>query len=168
MEEITTMEKPVIYALVDPRNGEVRYIGKTTNLEARTRTHQDWRSFQGNLPKYDWTCELARAGLKPTVRVLEEMAEDWMVGDVLNSAERRWIAHGRAQGWPLLNQASMPKNGLSDAEKAIVFKEVDELMSTLFDMWTEVLLKNYRVGDRVNRKAEQAFRALERLRSAIR
>jgi predicted GIY-YIG superfamily endonuclease len=97
------MEKPVIYALVDPRTNSIRYIGKTINLKARLYAHRNWKSLNCSIRKHRWTFELARAGLSPTVQALEEMAEHWMIGSTLNDAEKRWIAHGRALGWDLLN-----------------------------------------------------------------
>jgi len=52
------------------------------------------------------------AGLNYEVRVLEEVAQQ----DDLDEAEVRWIAHGRAQGWPLTNLTAGGERGVRSQE----------------------------------------------------
>jgi hypothetical protein len=78
-----------IYGFIDPRTGQVRYVGKTWNLEKRLHEHFS-RAGDAvvNLPLYRWFRFLLSIGAKPGVRVLE------MVSPYMNweSYERKWIA----------------------------------------------------------------------------
>jgi predicted DNA binding CopG/RHH family protein len=84
-----------IYALVDPRTDQVRYVGCTAQpLGQRAKAHLTER---GNARKYQWVQELRQANLEPEVQLLEE-AED-------EPAEREqyWIALKQAEGCELFN-----------------------------------------------------------------
>lgn len=83
-----------IYALCDPRTGEIRYIGKANNSQKRLQAHL--RESRRDYPVYRWIRKLAQEGLAPAMKVLEH-AEDW------REAERRLIALSRARGDRLLN-----------------------------------------------------------------
>lgn len=86
-----------IYALCDPRTGEIRYIGKADNAAKRLKRHiMDAR--RRKTPVYSWFKSLADHGLKPTVVVLRKVRRDeWQ------QAERDEIAAARASGLRLLN-----------------------------------------------------------------
>jgi hypothetical protein len=49
-------DKCYIYALVDPRNNSIRYIGKTNNLTTRKKRHiqESLKSKSGSTKKHDW------------------------------------------------------------------------------------------------------------------
>ena len=85
-----------IYGLIDPRTEEIRYIGVTNNLTRRIREHKGDIS---HTHKSYWIQELQREGLIPIIVTLEMTSshKDW------EEVERRWIAYGREQGWPLTN-----------------------------------------------------------------
>ncbi|CAJ0803088.1 hypothetical protein LMG18090_04388 [Ralstonia mannitolilytica] len=86
-----------IYALRDPRDGAIRYIGKANNAVKRLASHlRDSR--RRNTPVYCWIRKLAESGMVPRLEVLEQ-ADDWA------EAERRLIALSRARGDRLLNVA---------------------------------------------------------------
>ena len=85
-----------IYALIDPRDGQVRYIGKAQNSKRRLAAHL--REARRRTPVYDWIRKLRSMGLTPTVRVLS-VTSDW------RHEERKLIAWGRALGCRLLNIA---------------------------------------------------------------
>jgi hypothetical protein len=86
-----------IYALCEPATGEVRYIGKANDAQARLKSHiRD--SNRRNTPVYAWMRSLARAGRRPALRVLLD-SERWQ------DDERRLIAEYRAAGARLLNVA---------------------------------------------------------------
>ena len=71
-----------IYVLIDAA-GCRRYIGKSAHVAGRMRRHR---------LKFDWMASWI---------ALEECgAHEWQ------ERERWWIAHGRAQGWPLINIAA--------------------------------------------------------------
>lgn len=56
-----------IYALIDSRSGDVRYVGKTRNAERRLFQHRNYplKSLES------WVAELQELGLAPDLRVLE-------------------------------------------------------------------------------------------------
>lgn len=77
----------------------MRYIGKSTKGLQRPREHTAPSQIAQGAYRCRWVQSLLDAGLMYGIRVLEECAGAHALGD----AERRWIAHGRAQGWPLTN-----------------------------------------------------------------
>lgn len=88
-----------IYALMDPRTEEIRYIGKTSQtLRHRRMKHlTDARRRKGTYLLH-WLRQLQNEGLEPDMLLLGTCAESrW------REVERAWIAYGRAQGWPLTN-----------------------------------------------------------------
>ena len=83
-----------IYALVDPRDDFIRYVGKTKNLDIRLRGHL--RCTVG--AKAVWISELRDKALLPQIIVLEETSKlKWQ------GAEQRWIAQFRTMGFNLFN-----------------------------------------------------------------
>jgi hypothetical protein len=86
---------PKIYALVDPRFRDVRYVGKTTKkLRQRLSEHLENPT---NRRTREWFAELSRAKLRPEiVRLQRVMGGDWQI------AEMQWIAWFRLRG-DLLN-----------------------------------------------------------------
>lgn len=88
--------KTYIYGLQDPRDGLIYYVGKSNRPEYRLRQHLKDETTNRN--KALWLGDLKVASIKPVLVILEETdAQDWA------TAERRWIAKGRADGWPLTN-----------------------------------------------------------------
>lgn len=87
-----------IYALIDPRTGECRYVGKTkARPERRLAQHiNDARrkKFEA-LPRFRWIKSLQP--LAPRILVLEECVRCW------REAEAEWIAVLRREGARLLN-----------------------------------------------------------------
>jgi hypothetical protein len=75
-----------VYALVDPRNGEVRYIGLTKNIKRRYSQHVSTKD-KSNQTKQVWIDELKQCGLCPTLLILEEPVEESTRFD----CERYWI-----------------------------------------------------------------------------
>lgn len=84
-----------IYALVDPRDKRIRYIGQTDNLSRRLQEHS--KDIAGTV-KVRWLAELKALGLVPAVIILGEHD-----GDYVSYWENWWIVLGRRQGWPLTN-----------------------------------------------------------------
>lgn len=87
-----------VYALVDPRNEEVRYIGLTNAPEIRLGAHI--RSKHG-IERTGWIAELKSQGLEPRMVILEET-------DRVNSTtiEHQWYMHYLNKGARLTNAAS--------------------------------------------------------------
>lgn len=77
------MATTFIYALRDPRDGRVRYVGKTENIERRISCHLASRD---RSPRGRWMADLHKSRLRPLAVVLQEVdVERWQ------DAERRWI-----------------------------------------------------------------------------
>jgi hypothetical protein len=86
-----------IYALCDPRDGAIRYVGKANNSKKRLASHlRDAR--RRNSPVHVWLRKLTGLGLSPELRILA-LTFDWQ------TTERELIAVLRARGEALLNVA---------------------------------------------------------------
>lgn len=87
-----------IYGLVDPRDGQLRYVGQTVcGLRTRMSRHLADRS---RSHRANWIGLLRGLGLKPQMVVIQEFADD----ELLSQAEIHWIAYFKALGFPLVNQ----------------------------------------------------------------
>lgn len=90
----------IVYALIDPRTNDVRYIGKTIRTSRRRlRRHLAESYLAANTHKDRWLRGLLAAGLEPEITVVqrcESLAE-------LADAERAHIASARASGARLTN-----------------------------------------------------------------
>jgi hypothetical protein len=84
-----------IYALVDPRNNAVRYVGKSNEPKARFFIHMHYECSNGH--KQNWLNQLKRLGLLPVMEIIEECGEDWA------DRERYWISYHRRTGAKLTN-----------------------------------------------------------------
>jgi hypothetical protein len=85
-----------IYTLSDPRNGAVRYVGKTDTPSRRARTHL--KREPGHTHKGKWVQSLLIAGVKPTLEVLDEVPySEWMFW------EQHWVQVLRGWGFDLVN-----------------------------------------------------------------
>jgi hypothetical protein len=79
-----------IYALIDPRNGAIRYVGYTrTALGKRLSQHVRQARFRkaqgGNYRAINWISSLTQIGLHPVIIPLETFVSDWA------ERERFWI-----------------------------------------------------------------------------
>ncbi len=85
------------YKLVDPRTGNPRYVGRTTQtLDERLRGHiYDSRRSKTRVAL--WVKELLEAGLRPEIVFLEQ-AQDFGLH------ESRWIDRFKKQGFDMLNK----------------------------------------------------------------
>jgi hypothetical protein len=85
-----------IYALIDPRTGNVRYVGATTNVQRRLQEHLRRKEFRHCSR---WVQSLLAEGSAPCVWILEVAGDGWQV------AERRWIETFRELGMAECNIA---------------------------------------------------------------
>src|SRR5712691_11915834 len=94
------MPKHTIYALIDPRNDVVRYIGMTaTPLGHRLYLHLTNERGK-RTKKTEWIRELQQADLQPNIQALEENIEN---AQQAGRRERHWIHHYLDSGAPLTN-----------------------------------------------------------------
>lgn len=71
-----TENKTFIYALIDPKNDEVRYIGKANNPKKRLNQHL-LISKNKKTHRDNWLQSLLAADLKPILVILEECQDNW-------------------------------------------------------------------------------------------
>jgi hypothetical protein len=76
-----------IYALVDPRDMTVRYIGRTGVGELRLYRHLYTAPSDGNVRKADWLLDLTRTGKEPLMVALTTCSPERAT-----QHERKWIA----------------------------------------------------------------------------
>jgi hypothetical protein len=81
----------LIYGLRDPRTGEIRYVGKSTNGLVRPRVHAHPSEIKRPSRKNNWIQSLKKQGLRYEIVILEYVN----TLDELPEAECRWIAFGR-------------------------------------------------------------------------
>lgn len=94
------MKPTIIYGLIDPRNNQLRYIGKTTcGLQRRLRLHLTRRNLTPKRHSSRWLAGLVAAGMEPEIFSIEEIAA---VGDWVE-AEQFWISYFRFIGADLTN-----------------------------------------------------------------
>lgn len=94
----------IVYGLVDPDSGELVYIGISAHPEERLIRHGD--ADASNPVKTRWMERLLLRGLRPWMRYLG-------VGENKRQAEereRRLIEALVRSGYPLLNQAAVPRD----------------------------------------------------------
>lgn len=91
-----------IYALDDPRNAEVRYIGQAAQAERRYAQHlAGWRT--GVTLKDCWVRRLYALGLRPQLRLLETVPPA-----IAYQRECFWMQWYQTQGHDVLNLRGMP------------------------------------------------------------
>lgn len=104
-----------IYGLTDPE-GNVRYVGKSTDPERRLSEHLREARKGRRSHRDSWLRRLLSDGKRPTVKILEEVYVDsW------GASERRWIAalpnltnhqEGGQGGFEHLSKAQLRENAL--------------------------------------------------------
>ena len=104
MTEVKSPVKPhkkdlvrYIYALIDPRDDAVRYVGCAGDIDERLRQHM--RNKNLGLPKYRWLAELKRCGLSPRLEILETV-EGYLP---TFAREEYWVKKLMGSGAPLTN-----------------------------------------------------------------
>lgn len=85
-----------LYVLIDPRDGDIRYVGYTVwTLAKRLRFHFYDREVNH---RTNWLRKLTQLGLHPIIRLVQQVP-----CSVVKDAERYWIAFFRLAGCSLVN-----------------------------------------------------------------
>ena len=96
------MPKYSIYALIDPRTDQERYIGVTKDVIGRLYFHMrnaPWLE----TPKDAWLLELSQLDLVPELQVLETFEASHHTETVARERELYWIQRFTSSGASLLN-----------------------------------------------------------------
>lgn len=87
-----------IYALRDPRDGKVFYVGKTIQLQVRFADHCRAGRREKNPMRRRMILELRKEGFKPILHILESCTDEkWQEREIF------WIREYRRLGHPLCN-----------------------------------------------------------------
>lgn len=96
-----TKNKYLVYALVDPRSQEWRYIGKSCSGLKRPKQHMSAAVLRNERSyKASWIKQLHKEGLVYQIEILEVFENE----DRLSEAECEWIVECRKNGVPLTNK----------------------------------------------------------------
>ena len=84
-----------VYGLRDPRDGSIRYVGRTRYPKQRLNSHCGASEYfiKRRSAKSKWVRRLRRRGLKPEMVILERCVKDRRV-----EVEAKWIQHYRTTG----------------------------------------------------------------------
>jgi hypothetical protein len=90
----------IIYGLFDPRDGQLRYVGKSCSGLKRPKSElgRSVRGFESG-HKANWLKALASEGLEPCIEILQTLDGP----EPLGKFERYWISYFRQMGCPLTN-----------------------------------------------------------------
>lgn len=101
-----------IYALSDPADGEIRYVGFTSKTVKRRLIEHISEAKEGKLShRFNWIRSVLSAGRKPVVQILEIVDKDsWA------EKERHWIRTLRGEGKKLVNATDGGDGSLNLAE----------------------------------------------------
>lgn len=91
-----------VYALLDPRSQQIRYVGICADIKRRMRQHLSDAKHGKQLPVYDWIRDLIAANSRPACEPIERTDDD--------EREAYWINFYREQGHPLTNLMSGGRN----------------------------------------------------------
>jgi hypothetical protein len=101
-----------IYALVDPRDNLVYYVGLSINAENRLKGHL--RGSIGSNQERKWLLDLKKVGLVPTLRILEKIESGSEAHALACEKELFWIRELARQGQPLLNVSGLTRPYVPD------------------------------------------------------
>lgn len=96
------MEKVIyIYSLKDPRDYQIKYIGKTIDVNRRLKEHTKPYNLKTNSLKNNWLKHIIGLGLYPIMEVLEKCDKsNW------EERERYWISYYKELGFELKNMTN--------------------------------------------------------------
>jgi len=132
-----------IYALIDPRTNEPRYVGATQDPEARLASHVS-QCPSGETIKDRWLRELKALGLEPELDVIDKAPE----GEA-PALEAQWIQRMKQRGYELVNSAPAGGGKLTDKLRgesyhsiritAKTYEQANELKANGYESLTNAL-----------------------------
>lgn len=145
-----------VYALVDPTNEEVRYVGWTINPESRLKDHlKVAQNGRERNHRTNWILSLLKQGQQPIIRVLESEVSDFA------GRERYWISHFRSLGCKLTNGTDGGEGMLGWSPSEQQRKKISEVMRELWKLKPNPFLgKKHTAESRAKMSAWQIGRTL--------
>ena len=99
----------IVYAIIDPRDSQIFYIGRTSNFDKRKRQHiETGHGFSG-----PHIAKITGSGVVPLFAILEHCPTQARA----LAAETYWIEVCRSRGLPLLNKENPHAKGPASAGK---------------------------------------------------
>ena len=92
-------KRKIIYGLIDPRDSQLKYIGKSVSGINRPRQHTKPSNLNRDTPKINWIKELLSLNIKPEIIIIEECCSN----EELNEYEDFWIEYFKYIGADLTN-----------------------------------------------------------------
>ena len=143
-----------IYSLKDPRDYQIKYIGKTVDIDRRYKQHIENNTNKKSL-KSSWILSLLQSGLLPILEIIEQCNDcKWQ------EREQYWIRYYKELGFDLKN---MTLGG--ESNNGYVFTPEDRLKqsesqklrhkTTPFSMETR---------EKLSKKAKQTLNGLDNLK----
>lgn len=144
-----------VYALLDPKTMEVKYVGCSCNPNRRLLEHCSGGVHDSNSTQATWVESIKP--LKPELVVLEAMVGDW------EEAEQFWILYLRFLGFELTNKSSGGKGSLGcspsqEVRRLVSLRHSGKLVSEA----TRLKLSSAGVGRK--HSAEETIKLSERSR----
>lgn len=96
-----------IYALIDPRDNLVRYVGLSISADVRFIGHLKGNS--GNEQEKRWILELQLEGLTPMLQILETIEAGSNAYAIACEEELYWIREMARLGYPLFNLSGLSR-----------------------------------------------------------
>ena len=141
-----------IYGLADPRNGVIRYVGKTNNLQRRMWKHLSPSGKSKCRHCAAWLNTLKVDGIAPKVTTLEVLPDeaDW------SATEKKWIKHFRDAGHDLTNITDGGEGAATYGR--LGKKNSPEHIRKCVEARTGVPVNHTKEGDRNRAKAQRRYR----------
>lgn len=120
------VESANIYVLIDPRDNEIRYVGKTFGeIEKRLKGHiYDARCRPGTGWRARWVNKLVRMGLPPRIELVQAVPRTtW------KEAESYWIGYYRSLGCLLTNGSPGGDGGIGSRRGVVLTDETKAKIS---------------------------------------
>jgi|LakMenEpi03Aug12_release.lakeMendotaPanAssembly.Ray.scaffolds.fasta_scaffold347526_2 hypothetical protein len=155
----------LVYELIDPRNGQCRYVGCTTRVEDRKKYHTTLGWAFGTNVEYDrWRQELYECRLVPVFKVIEEdvaMLE-------LREREQFWCRARAEGGCRLVNKPAgkITRSDLFPASDAMLCCDFAEEILAVIALIKERCDTN-RIPTRASKQLLAMMRAAESFKIAM-
>lgn len=104
-----------IYGLIDPRDSEIKYIGRTNDVNRRYAEHCENKIDSGGVEKCAWINILKSNNLFPIIVILEIVLSD----SDISAKETWWISLAYRKGWKIRNSTYLPRNQIDFSEFSV-------------------------------------------------